>query len=300
NCTFRECNLSGCDLHCATLLDCAFTQCDLSYVTATAAATVVNVEFTGCNQTGMRLTDCTISGANSGLPTIDKTNHTLTATDLEGVDVSLWDVSGSALTECDLTSIEGLTVGHISSVSSITECSLIQMSLAGLDLSGTDATGSDFSGADLTGCIVTDANLTDCDLSNSNLTGVTGLTLEQLLSVKSVKAATISGVDMGGWDLRRVDLRDTDLRECHMGGATVRESLVVGAALPTGDDAPTVELGRARFLLGPGVTEDEVIIRDVHNTHPQNHNYNKITLIVPPVLEQGKWTLVTKRVYKAV
>ncbi|GCA62774.1 hypothetical protein KIPB_005735 [Kipferlia bialata] len=162
------------------------------------------------------------------------------------------------------------------------------MSLSGLDLSSTDARGSDFSGADLTGCIVTDANLTDCDLSNSNLTGGRGLTLEQLLSVKSVKGATISDVDMGGWDMQRVDLRDTDLSGCHMGGATVGESLVVGASLPTGDAAPTV-VGKARFVEGPGVTENEVTVGDVQNTHPQNDNFNTLTLIVPAVL--SKWTL---------
>ncbi|GCA63700.1 hypothetical protein KIPB_011422, partial [Kipferlia bialata] len=291
NCTFKECNLSGCDLHCTTLLDCAFTQCDLSNVNATTGAALVNVAFTDCNQTGMRLTVCTISGANTGLPTIDKTNHTLTATDLADVDVSIWDVTGSVLTGCDLTFIAGLTVGHISSLTSIKECGLTKMSLPGLDLSGTDATGSDVSGADLTGCIVTDANLTDCDLSSTNLTGVRGLTLEQLLSVESVEGATIGGVDMQGWDLRRVNLRDTDLSGCHMGGATVTETLVVGAYLPTADDAPTVEVDTARFVVGLGVTEDEVTVGDVGNTHPKNDNYNTITLIVPPVLEQGKWTL---------
>ncbi|GCA65437.1 hypothetical protein KIPB_017126 [Kipferlia bialata] len=45
NCTFTQCNLSGCDMQDATLISCTFRECDLTYVSATAGLTLVDTAF---------------------------------------------------------------------------------------------------------------------------------------------------------------------------------------------------------------------------------------------------------------
>ncbi|GCA62292.1 hypothetical protein KIPB_002609, partial [Kipferlia bialata] len=271
-----------------SLLNCVFVECALNNVTSTTGATMVNVAFRDCNQTGMVLKGCRISGENRCLPLEDKTNRHFSAEDLEGVDVGGWDMTGCTVTGCDLTAVRGMTVGHIGSLSALTQCTLRGMDLTGLDLRDTDAAWSDFSGADLARCDVTGATLTGCDLSGANLTGVRGLTERQLEGVKSVRGVTVSGVDMRGWDLKGLDLRDADLSGCQMGDATVEKSGVEGAALPKGDQAPIVEMDpRVRFEFSDGETEDTV----GRGILEENDNRLRVTLIVPPSLHSQVWTL---------
>ncbi|GIQ88451.1 hypothetical protein KIPB_010699, partial [Kipferlia bialata] len=132
---------------------------------------------------------------------VDMIDRELTSQDFQDQDVTLWDLSGR-VTGCDLTAVEGLTVEQMSSLASLTQCTLRGMDLTGLDLTDTDVSGSNLSGANLSECDMTRATLTGCDLSRATLTGVTGLTLEHLQGASSVKGVVVSGVDMCGWDMQ--------------------------------------------------------------------------------------------------
>ncbi|GIQ85775.1 hypothetical protein KIPB_007503 [Kipferlia bialata] len=241
NCTFHECNMSGCDVDSVTLRDCLLSQCGARNITFTAGSTLVNVEFRDCNLDGSHLDSASpiVSGHNINLPPINMTNRTLTEDELEGVDVTCWDMSGSVISDCNLSLVEGLTVPHICSLSALTSCDLSDMDLKGVDLSGTDATGSEFIGANLSGAVFTGACLQHCNFEHSNLSGVRGLTERQLKSMSGVTAATISGVDMRGWDLSEVVLDGADLPGCQMQGAVVDETLCHGTQFPKGGEGPT-------------------------------------------------------------
>ncbi|GIQ82789.1 hypothetical protein KIPB_003989, partial [Kipferlia bialata] len=219
---------------------------------------------------------------------VDKTNLDLVSDDFKGQNVTLWDMTGCKVTGCDLTGVEGLTLDHLGSLSSITQCNLSGMSLKSVNLSGVDATGCDFSDADMGACSVSRATLSDCDFSRARLDNVKGLTVEQLVSVRSLHGAVISGVDMRGWTLEEVDLSGADLRGCAMGGARVYEESVVGAMLPQIPDSPTVTPRIPPvFEVAQGVTETVVTPKDVQQG--SNHNFNPVILIVPAYTKS--WTL---------
>ncbi|GCA61962.1 hypothetical protein KIPB_000208 [Kipferlia bialata] len=278
HCTFSGCNLSVCDLNEARLLSCTFTECAFSGVAS--CFSIVNSDFVDCDTSGMVLEGCTISGKNSGLPCVDMTNRHITEKELEGEDVSRWDMAGARLADCNLATVGGITVEQIGSLSALTGCSLRNMDLMGLDISKSDVTGSDLSGANLTRCDVTDAVIVNCDLSDCSLVGVRGLTEVQLKSARSVRGATISGVDMRGWSLTGVDLCGTDLRSCNMAGTIVGEGCIEGAQLPCDEGAPTVQTASVRFEVGPGVTETQVDLNGMGDPDDLDSGYS-VTLIVP-------------------
>ncbi|GCA62285.1 hypothetical protein KIPB_002568 [Kipferlia bialata] len=285
-CRFIECDLNHCDIQGTSLHNCVFTQCDMSVITVTTGASLLNVTLKECDTTHMRLKGCSLSGDNVGLPLVDKTNRDLTSEDFDGHDVTIWDMTGSRVCGMDLRGVEGLTVEHIGSLTSINQCNMSGLSIGGLDLSDTDATGSDFSSCDLTTCVVTGATLTECDFSNSKLVSVKGLTLEQLGSVSSLMGAVISEVDMHGWDMQHVDLRGVDLSGCDMRGSKVRDTLVEGTTLPMGDQAPTMTPPpKAWFEVAQGVTET---VTTTSLPHQGTYN-NPVTLMLPSV--ESTWRL---------
>ncbi|GIQ85061.1 hypothetical protein KIPB_006673 [Kipferlia bialata] len=204
---------------------------------------------------------------------VDKTNLDLTSDDFKDEDVTSWDLTGSRVTGVDMRGVEGVTVEHIGSLSSITQCNLSGMSLKSVDLSGTDVTGSDFSDADLGACDVSGATLSDCDFSRARLGNVRGLTLEQLGSVRSLNGAVISGVDMRGWGME---------------GARVKDIMVVGTTLPQNGTGPTVIASVPRFEVAQGVTETVV---SVGSLPLQGSQLNPVTLLIPSVEGTKSWTL---------
>ncbi|GCA65298.1 hypothetical protein KIPB_016793, partial [Kipferlia bialata] len=102
DCTLEGCNLNRCNMSGATLINCVFKRCNLSAVADTTGATLANVTLQACDTTDMTLEGTVVSGVNTGLPHIDKTNRDLTCEDLGGHDISTWDVSGSRVEGCDL------------------------------------------------------------------------------------------------------------------------------------------------------------------------------------------------------
>ncbi|GCA65013.1 hypothetical protein KIPB_016017, partial [Kipferlia bialata] len=145
DCTLEGCNLNRCSMSGVTLINCVFQSCNLSGVPDTGGATLVNVTLQECDTTATTLKGSVVSGVNTGLPYTDKTNRDLTCEEIEGHDISTWDVSGSRVEGCDLSTVQGLTVPHLSSLSAIRQSKLVGMSLVGIDLTDTDCTGSDFS-----------------------------------------------------------------------------------------------------------------------------------------------------------
>ncbi|GIQ86946.1 hypothetical protein KIPB_008889, partial [Kipferlia bialata] len=224
---------------------------------------------------------------------VDKTNLDLTSNDFKDENVTLWDLNGSRVTGCDLTM---LSAEQISSLASLTQCSLAGMSLVDIDLSEMTLCDCNLSKCDLTGANLTGTAFTGCDLTGAVLVGVTGLTLSQVQAVKSLKGVRMGPQDMRGWDMQGVDLSGVDLSQCQMGGAKVMSTRVVGATLPETPNNPTVILPVARFEESSIATDNEVFgpqkgRGQVPKRHKGAEKGARVTLILPSVEGSKSWTL---------
>ncbi|GIQ90200.1 hypothetical protein KIPB_012910, partial [Kipferlia bialata] len=201
NCTLNGCNLTRSDMSGCTIQKCVFRRCNLSGTTSTKGATLISVTFKECGTTGMRLRGCNLVGKNQGLPLLDKTNRDWTADDFKGAEVSLWDMTGGTMTRCDLTAIEGLSVEHISSLTSLKQCNMSGLNLQGVSFAHTDISRSDLSHADLSGCCMLHATVARCDFRGTDLSGAQGVTLNHLESAKCVDGVQFGSMNMRGWAL---------------------------------------------------------------------------------------------------
>ena len=190
------------------------------------------------NRSESTITDTELN--NVDLINTDLSDKDLTNANLAGVDLSGKDLTGSILTGADLTNanLTGVDLsGKDLTGTVIHGADLTNANLAGVDLSGKDLRNVNFTNVDLSGLNFRDAILIGVDLSDKDLTGTNlinaVLTIEDLAS--PVKDKSCCSYNFTNANLSDVDLSGRDLSEVFFSGADLSNNDLTGTNLTNVD-----------------------------------------------------------------
>ena len=190
------------------------------------------------NRSESTITDTELN--NVDLINTDLSDKDLTNANLAGVDLSGKDLTGSILTGADLTNanLTGVDLsGKDLTGTVIHGADLTNANLAGVDLSGKDLRNVNFTNVDLLGLNFRDAILIGVDLSDKDLTGTNlinaVLTIEDLAS--PVKDKSCCSYNFTNANLSDVDLSGRDLSEVFFSGADLSNKDLTGTNLTNVD-----------------------------------------------------------------
>ncbi|GIQ80383.1 hypothetical protein KIPB_001176 [Kipferlia bialata] len=235
SCTFTNCDMNDCDMSGASVTGCTFTGCAMRDM-QTEGATLNSVRMSNCSQSGTLFKGAILTDTHRGLHVVDMRDRDLTSETFTTAedDTAAWDVSGSRVAGCDLSTSTTLSVAQLGTLSNLVGAYLATRDLTGLDLAGKDASGCVMTGCNLSCADVSGAVLDQVDLTKACLVGVTGLTDTQLQRVYSVVGANLGGLDMRGWDLSDVNVSHCDMLGCQLKGCTLHRGYLTGTTLPEG------------------------------------------------------------------
>ena len=166
---------------------------------------------------------------------INRSESTITDTELNNVDLINTDLSDKDLTNANLAGVD--LSGKDLTGSILTGADLTNANLTGVDLSGKDLRNVNFTNVDLSGLNFRDAILIGVDLSDKDLTGTdltnTVLTIEDLTS--PVKDKSCCSYNFTNANLSDVDLSGRDLSEIFFSGADLSNKDLTGTDLTNVD-----------------------------------------------------------------
>jgi uncharacterized protein YjbI with pentapeptide repeats len=258
--TFDTCDLSGTDFSekDKTNVEGRF-ECDLSGVQF-ISGTIVNVDFTGLNMTGVKLTSAELQkDKDCSLNDITFVNADLTGTDFSGSNLKGCNFTGATLNETIFTDVSFANVIFGENIklkdATLDRVDLNNRSLVGADLRDASLNFVEFHNTDLSGA---DLRLGDGNFGGNkntkkealrlSLHGTQGVNLAfvnmgsdaslndiDLSGVKSMVGFTATSSNLKGIDLSGVDLRHANLSNSDLSGAILTRANLSHANL-TGCD----------------------------------------------------------------
>jgi uncharacterized protein YjbI with pentapeptide repeats len=190
----------------------------------------------------------------------------LRRTDMDGLNLYLYDLSAADLTDARLTGSflhsANLTKATLTSAD-LCEVNLCNANLTGADLTDAKLEAADISiGAILKGAILDNADLSYTDLVGSDLRGAS-LTYAKLFEAK-LSFAQLQGANLSGARLDEADLSQADLAGAKLVGATLRSTILTDANLEGADLSGSFVYGVATWnaKLTGAIQKDLVITTD--------------------------------------